>query len=181
MTSKKKSGELLRGIRKHNGLSMKQAAEMTGTQYRTWLRWENGISEPPMIAWRFMQIYSVVIGKPYRCQWYGNCVISQCSLLCIQEMQRGRERGVTSLGYSPLVSILAFQGLLLCFQCYLLTGFLFSFSISFSTHLCLFPPVNSRFTYLSIGSHQLSFSLLLFPVGLLFILFLDFDVGLFPV
>ena len=67
MVSKKKSSELLRDIRKHNGLSMKQAAEMTGTSYTTWMRWENGKYEPPVIAWRFMQIYSVIIGKPYRC------------------------------------------------------------------------------------------------------------------
>lgn len=48
----------LRETRKMAGLSMKQAAELSGTPYRTWQDWEGGKRRVPGIAFAWLELYS---------------------------------------------------------------------------------------------------------------------------
>lgn len=52
------TGTDLRETRKTAGLSMKQAAELSGTPYRTWQDWEGGKRRVPGIAFAWLELYS---------------------------------------------------------------------------------------------------------------------------
>lgn len=49
--------EELREARKAAGLSMKQAAEESGTPYRTWQDWEGGKRRVPGLAMAWLELY----------------------------------------------------------------------------------------------------------------------------
>jgi DNA-binding transcriptional regulator YiaG len=51
------TAEQLREARKAAGLSMKQAAEMAKTPYRTWQDWEGGKRRVPGIAFAWLELY----------------------------------------------------------------------------------------------------------------------------
>lgn len=48
----------LREARKAAGLSMKQAAELSNTPYRTWQDWEGGKRRVPGIAGAWLALYA---------------------------------------------------------------------------------------------------------------------------
>ena len=52
------TGADLRETRKTAGLSMKQAAELSGTPFRTWQDWEGGKRRVPGIAFAWLELYS---------------------------------------------------------------------------------------------------------------------------
>ena len=51
------TGEELRESRKAAGISMKQAAEESGTPYRTWQDWEAGKRRVPGLAFAWLKLY----------------------------------------------------------------------------------------------------------------------------
>lgn len=51
------TGAELREARKAAGLSMKQAAENSGTPYRTWQDWENGKRRVPGLAFSWLALW----------------------------------------------------------------------------------------------------------------------------
>ena len=52
------TGADLRETRKTAGLSMKQAAELSGTPYRTWQDWEGGKRRVPGIAFSWLLLFT---------------------------------------------------------------------------------------------------------------------------
>ena len=48
----------LRESRKKAGLNMRQAAELSGTPYRTWQGWELGDRRTPGIALAWLKLYT---------------------------------------------------------------------------------------------------------------------------
>lgn len=52
------TGRDLRERRKSAGLSIKKAAELSGTPYRTWQDWESGKHRVPGLAREWLNIYT---------------------------------------------------------------------------------------------------------------------------
>jgi DNA-binding transcriptional regulator YiaG len=52
------TGEELRAARRLAGLTMKQAAELSHTPYRTWQDWETGKRRVPGIAEAWLDLYA---------------------------------------------------------------------------------------------------------------------------
>lgn len=57
------TAEELREARKAAGLSMKQAAELSNTPYRTWQDWEGGKRRVPGIAFAWLELYQKSKGE----------------------------------------------------------------------------------------------------------------------
>lgn len=55
------TGKELREARKAAGISMKQAAEESGTPYRTWQDWEAGNRRVPGLAFAWLKLYRQII------------------------------------------------------------------------------------------------------------------------
>lgn len=52
------TGDELRTARQAAGLTMKSAAELSGTPYRTWQDWETGKRRVPGIAGAWLTLYA---------------------------------------------------------------------------------------------------------------------------